>query len=94
MLNPEKLPILETARAVELLSRHGIAVGGGVVNKVIPADAGPFLEKKRLSQEGYLREIRGRFSSMTIIELPMLDDDIQGMVQLQRISAMMEGLDS
>ncbi|HPK07887.1 MAG TPA: TRC40/GET3/ArsA family transport-energizing ATPase, partial [Aminivibrio sp.] len=94
VLNPEKLPILETARAVELLSKHGIAVGGVVVNKVIPPDAGPFLEKKRLSQEGYLREIRGRFSSMTIIELPMLDDDIQGMVQLQRISAMMEGLDS
>ncbi|MDK2958758.1 MAG: arsenite/tail-anchored protein-transporting ATPase [Synergistaceae bacterium] len=94
VLNPEKLPILETARAVELLSRHGIAVGGVVVNKVIPPDAGPFLEKKRLSQEGYLREIRSRFSSMTIVELPMLDDDIQGMDQLQRISALMGGLDS
>jgi len=94
VLNPEKLPILETARAVELLSKHGIAVGGVVVNKVIPPDAGPFLEKKRLSQEGYLQEIRSRFSPMTIIELPMLDDDIQGMVQLQRISALMGGLDS
>ena len=64
------------------------------MNKVIPPDAGPFLEKKRLSQEGYLREIRSRFSPMPIIELPMLDDDIQGMDQLQTISALMGGLDS
>ena len=77
-----------------MLSRHGIAIGGVIVNKVIPADAGPFLAKKRLSQEGYLREIRSRFSPMTIIEIPMLDDDIQGMEQLQQITGILEGLDS
>lgn len=92
VLNPEKLPILETARAVELLSHHGIFVGGIVVNKVIPHEAGAFLEKKRASQEGYLGDIRKRFSSLKIIELPMLDDDIQGMEQLNRISDMMKGL--
>jgi len=93
VLNAEKLPILETARAVELLARHGIAVGGIVVNKVIPPEAGPFLEKRRISQEQYLREIRTRFASMKIVELPLLDDDIQGMEQLGRLSLLMEDLD-
>ncbi|MDD3389676.1 MAG: ArsA family ATPase [Synergistaceae bacterium] len=92
VLNAEKLPILETARAVELLGRHGIAVGGIVVNKVIPPEAGSFLEKRRLSQEQYLREIRTRFASMKIVELPLLDDDIQGMEQLGLLSPLMEDL--
>lgn len=93
VLNPEKLPILETSRAVDLLSRHGIQVGGIVVNKVIPPDAGPFLEKKRRSQEGYLEDIHSRFSAMKIVELPMLDDDIQGLDQLSQISPLIGRLD-
>ena len=93
VLNPEKLPILETSRAVDLLSRHGVQVGGIVVNKVIPPDAGPFLEKKRRSQEGYMADIRSRFSALKIAELPMLDDDIQGMDQLRRLSPLIGSLD-
>ena len=36
------MPILETARAVEMLMKFGIGVGGVVVNRVIPEDAGEF----------------------------------------------------
>ncbi len=89
VLNPEKLSILETARAVALLQKYGIPVGGMVVNKVIPEGAGDFLEKKRVSQEKYLREIRELFSAGPVVELPMLEDDIQGIEQLQIISKKM-----
>ncbi|MGI6784836.1 MAG: ArsA family ATPase [Aminivibrio sp.] len=89
VLNPEKLSILETGRAVGMLGKYGIPVGGMVVNKVIPEGAGPFLEKKRLSQEKYLSEIRERFASGPVVELPMLEDDVQGMEQLRIISGLM-----
>ncbi|NLK19031.1 MAG: ArsA family ATPase [Synergistaceae bacterium] len=89
VLNPEKLSILETDRAVGMLGKYGIPVGGMVVNKVIPKGAGPFLDKKRLSQEKYLCEIRERFASGPVVELPMLEDDVQGMEQLRIISGLM-----
>jgi arsenite-transporting ATPase len=92
VLNPEKLAVLETGRAVDLLKKYGIPVGGMIVNKIIPAGAGTFLEKKRLSQEKYLREIRERFAEGPVIELPMLEEDVQGMDQLRIISEKMGAL--
>mgnify|MGYP003587367628 CR=1 FL=1 len=89
VLNPEKLPILETERAVALLARHGINAGGIVVNRIIPPEAGSFWEKRRAAQEGYMEDIRSRFASMKIVEIPMLDSDVQGMEQLLKIASLM-----
>lgn len=94
VLNAEKLPILETARAVELLQKHGVFVGGVVVNKIIPPEAGAFFEKRRCAQEGYLEDIRSRFGSFPLVELPMLDSDIQGIEQLEILAPLLRGLDA
>jgi arsenite-transporting ATPase len=94
VLNAEKLPILETERAVGLLGRHGIFVGGVLVNKVIPPEAGVFFEKRRAAQEGYLEEIRNRFASLKLVELPLLDSDIQGTVQLEQLAPLLGDLDA
>lgn len=93
VLNAEKLPIVETARALELLRNHGIATGGLVVNKILPPEAGPFFEKRREAQEGYLQDIRSRFAGRKILEIPLLDSDIQGREQLIRLSPLFADLD-
>ena len=94
VLNAEKLPILETARAVELLGKHGVHVGGMVINKVIPPEAGAFFEKRRSAQEGYLADINSRFSSFARVELPLLDSDIQGVEQLEMMVPLLGALDA
>ncbi len=94
VLNAEKLPILETVRAVEMLGRHGVFVGGILVNKVIPPEAGAFFEKRRTAQEGYLEDIRTRFASLKQVELPLLDSDIQGTEQLEQLALHLENLDA
>jgi len=89
VLNAEKLPILETERAIELLEKFSIPVGGLVVNKVIPPEAGEYFQKRRVIQEGYLRDIQQRFSEYRIVQLPLLDMDIQGMSQINMVSDLM-----
>ncbi len=89
VLNPEKLPILETERALALLDRYGIPVPGLVVNRIIPPGAGVFLERRRQDQERYLEDIRARFSGRELRELPLLDRDVQGVDELRRIGAML-----
>ena len=93
VLNAEKLPILETARALELLNGHGIATGGLVVNKIFPPETGSFFEKRREAQEGYLQDIRSRFAGRKVLEIPLLDSDIQGREQLIRLSPLFADLD-
>ena len=93
VLNPEKLAILETGRAVGVLMKSGIPVGGVVVNRVIPEDAGVFMEKRRQAQFGYLEQIRQKFGDLGVTELPMLDSDIQGMDELRRLVPPLRGIE-
>ncbi|MCF4112873.1 MULTISPECIES: ArsA family ATPase [Dethiosulfovibrio] len=86
VLNAEKMPILETERAIKLLKEFDIKVGSVVVNRIIPPEAGAFFEKRREAQEGYLKTIDEKFGEYGIVRLPMLESDIQGVEQLESIS--------
>ena len=68
VLNAEKMPILETARAVEMLMKFGIGVGGVVVNRVIPEDAGEFFRERLAAQKGYLEDIGERFGRLNLAD--------------------------
>ena len=92
VLNAEKLPILETERAVRLLKKYGIPVGGVLVNRVIPEGAGAFMEKHRAAQAGYLETIRTTFSDLPITEIPYLDTDIRGANELEKITGLLKNL--
>src|SRR5512137_1027351 len=76
---PEKLPIEESARAVEDLAKFGIIVPSMIVNEVIPRrvlEGNWFLEKRRATQERYLEEIDQRFKGLIIKEVPLLETDV------------------
>ena len=92
VLNAEKLPILETERAVRLLKKYGIPVGGVLVNRVIPEGAGAFMEKHRAAQAGYLETIRTTFSDLPVTEIPYLDTDIRGANELEKITGLLKNL--
>ncbi len=87
VINAEKLPIAETAKALSLLRKYGIAADGIVINKVIPPEAGGLLEKRRAIQEKYLAEARTKFSDLWIAEIPLLDSDVDGIEGLLRVAA-------
>lgn len=86
VLNAEKMPILETERAVALLQEFDIKVGAVVVNRVIPPEAGVFFERRRKAQDGYLLDIEEKFGRYGVVRLPMLESDIQGVAELELIS--------
>jgi arsenite-transporting ATPase len=92
VLNAEKLPILETERAIRLLRKYGIPIGGVLVNRVIPEGAGAFMEQHRRAQQGYLQTIRESFSDLPIIEVPFLDTDIRGINELDKITGLLKNL--
>lgn len=93
VLTPERLPILETSRAVASLEAVHIPVAGTLVNRVIPQDAdGEFLRQRREQEASYLARIDKEFSQLPRPQLPMLPTDVQGIEILEGLADRLEGL--
>lgn len=94
VLLPEKLPVDETERAVNDLGGFGIRVRSIVINEVIPLDVlngNWFLERRRATQEKYLREIDVKFKSMIRQEVPLFESDIYGLENLRKVGRVLYG---
>ncbi len=88
VLNPEKLPLLETASALEVLREHQVPVVGLVVNRVLPpGPLGDFLEARRLQEGRWLDRIAETFPGLPRIQVPLEREDIEGMAGLRRVGA-------
>lgn len=91
VLTPEKLPVLETGRAVETLRKEGLPLAGLIVNRVLPDDAdGEFLAKRRKHEKQYLQQIDQRFANLKRYFVPLQAIDIEGIEGLERMSSLLE----
>ena len=80
---PERLVIEETARAVEQLAETDIALGGLIVNRVLPQGLeGEFYRSRKAQEVIYLQEIAKRFSQLTRVSVEQLPSDVQGLESL------------
>lgn len=88
VLIPERLPILESAKAVAALDRFGVPLVGLVVNRVLPdGPIGEFLEERRQQEKAYLRQIEEQFSQVPRIRVPLFPRDVGGLEPLREIGA-------
>lgn len=86
VLNPEKLPIAETKKAILLLEKFRIAVPYIIVNKVLPEEiGGDFFEKRKQNEKIYLEHIAQDFSAQTILYIPFFSEDIISRKQLKQM---------
>jgi arsenite-transporting ATPase len=73
---PERLPVLETQRSIEILDRHGIPVGGVVVNRVSAAGRA----------DDYTDTISRSFAAHPIFHVPQVDGVLHGMEPLRGLA--------
>jgi arsenite-transporting ATPase len=86
VLIPEKLPILESAKTLEVLRHHQVPVAGLVVNRVLPAEPlGAFLESRRGQEGEYLRRIERELGGPPRVHVPLLPADVQGVESLREV---------
>ncbi|SMO84014.1 ArsA family ATPase [Melghirimyces algeriensis] len=91
VLNPERLSILESEKAMKLLKKYGVPVSGILVNRVIPDDAdGTFLAGRRAIENGYLQEIEKRFAKLSRTVIPLYPDEIRGLNGVERVAKVLE----
>lgn len=88
VLNPERLPIEETDKAIQLLDKYRIPIGGYIVNRLLPDDLPehPFWASRKRQEAQYLREIAERFAAHAHLQLPLFDADIVGEARLAELA--------
>lgn len=87
VLNPDRLSLLESQKALESLDRVDVPVAAVVVNRVLPENAGggAFLDGRRQQETMYLAEIERTFPRLPRIILPLMSGDVHGLDALGRI---------
>ena len=87
VLVPEKLPILESRSALEILRKHRVPVAGLIVNRVLPDEpTGSFLEGRRAQEAEYLARIDREFGDLPRIRIPLLARDVEGFESLRTVA--------
>ena len=87
VLVAERLPIEETARAIDQLNDAGVSIGGLVVNRILPATSpDPFLQSRHAQEVVYLDEIDRRFAKLSRVRVPQLPSDVHGIQTLETLS--------
>ena len=90
VLVAERLPIEETARAIEQLEEAGVSIGGLVVNRVLPETSpDPFLRARHEQEQVYLDEIERRFKARLKVRVPQLPSDVHGVETLEHIAGLL-----
>ncbi|MDS2173302.1 ArsA family ATPase [Nesterenkonia sp. CL21] len=85
VLTAERLPVLESVELHAQLTETGVDVGGFVVNRLAPRDAGDFLAARRDQEQRHLDELGRRVPGAVVDTLPLLRGDLVGVAALERL---------
>jgi arsenite/tail-anchored protein-transporting ATPase len=90
VLTPERLPILETVRAVSALNRMGVPIAAGIVNRILPSLEHHFLKQRRKQETRHLDALVHELPDLPLLHLPMLPEDIHGLTSLTAFARHLE----
>lgn len=83
VLNPERLPILETKKAIQLLDNYDLKVSTLIVNKVLPEEVdGEFMMERKKHEQQYIDQIEETFTTQELRYVPLFSKDIVSRKQL------------
>ncbi len=86
VVTPEGLPVRETERAVAVLRKHGIPIGGFLVNQVTPGRAvDPWHRRRGEQEDRYLARIAEAFRIWPVVHVARRDDELAGVDALRRL---------
>ncbi len=84
VMNPEKMVIKESQRALTYLSMYGLTVDTVIVNKILPVDQDSgYLNHWKTIQQRYLQEVENSFSPLPIYHIPYYPEEVVGLERLR-----------
>lgn len=87
VLAAERLPVLETIELAAQLKRTGIAIGGLVVNKRMPAGESAFLDERRAQEARHLAVLNEALPDIPRQDITLVSHDVVGLAALEVFAA-------
>lgn len=84
VMNPEKMVIKESQRALTYLSMYGMTVDMVIVNKILPTDKDSgYLNHWKEIQQRYLQDVEHSFVPLPIRRVPYYAEEVVGLEKLR-----------
>lgn len=85
VLQGERLPALETVEMANELSRAGMTMAAGVVNRRSPADAGDLLARRHAQEAQHIDYVTTHLPDLPLCEVPLLGENLTAPETLREI---------
>jgi arsenite/tail-anchored protein-transporting ATPase len=87
VMNPEKMVIKESQRALTYLGMYGLMVDGVIVNRILPTDKDSgYMNNWKIIQQKHLSEIHDSFSPLPVKHVPMYPQEVVGLDALGKMA--------
>ena len=82
----ERVPVLESIELYTQLRDTGVDVGGFVVNRLSPTDAGEFLASRRVQEDKHVAFLQAQLPGVPMDTVPLLARDLVGRDALHQLA--------
>lgn len=82
----ERVPVLESIELYGQLRDTGVDVGGFVVNRLSPTDAGEFLASRRVQEDKHVAFLQAQLPGVATDTVPLLAGDLVGREALHQLA--------
>jgi arsenite-transporting ATPase len=89
--NPDRMVIDESRRTFTYLNLYGFLTDAVIVNRIFPADVGPYFDAWRDRQQEQLTEVQDAFAPVPVLRAPYFETEVQGPEMLDRLAAALFG---
>ncbi|HHE32668.1 MAG TPA: arsenic-transporting ATPase [Chlorobaculum parvum] len=94
VMNPEKMVIKESMRALTYLNLYGITVDRITINRVMPDESpDPYFQQWRGIQQKYIDQINDAFAPIPVAEVPLFNNEVVGLEMLRKVGEKVYGSD-
>ncbi|NTW46714.1 MAG: TRC40/GET3/ArsA family transport-energizing ATPase [Chlorobaculum sp.] len=92
VMNPEKMVIKESMRALTYLNLYGITVDRITINRVMPDKSpDPYFQQWRAIQQKYIDQINNSFAPIPVAEVPLFNNEVVGLEMLRKVGEKVYG---
>ena len=85
VMTPDRMVVDEARRTFTYLNLYGYLTDAVVVNRVFPAEVGPYFDAWRERQLGALAEVEAAFAPVPVLRAPYFEEEVVGEAMLDRL---------
>ncbi|MBA3328944.1 MAG: ArsA family ATPase [Solirubrobacterales bacterium] len=85
VMTPDRMVVAESRRTFTYLNLYGFLTDAVVVNRVFPAEVGPYFGAWRERQQSQLVEVCDAFAPVPVLRAPYFEEEVRGGPMLDRL---------